>query len=156
MARKKKVGRPSDYTDEIATKICHELSIGKSLRKICLADDMPAARTVHMWLLSNQEFMQQYTQAREIQADTIFDECIDIADMEDNDMQTVDGQDRVNTDVIARDRLRIDTRKWMAGKLRPKKYGEKVQQEHTSPDGSMSPKPTMIELVAKTNDDSTD
>lgn len=138
-------GRPSDYTDEIAAKICYELSIGRSLRKICLADDMPCVRTVHVWLLSKTDFMHQYTQAREIQADTIFDECIDIADTEDNDMQTVDGQERVNSDVIARDRLRIDTRKWMAGKLRPKKYGDKTIHSN-DPDNPM-PAVGVIERV---------
>jgi len=43
-------------------------------------------------------------------------------------------------------RLQVDTAKWIASKLLPKRYGEKSQLDHTSSDGSM--KPMVIELVA--------
>ena len=41
---------------------------------------------------------------------------------------TVDenGNPRINHDVIQRDRLRVDARKWMLGKMQPKKYGDKL------------------------------
>ena len=128
-------GRITDYNEDIAARICMALSEGRSLRSICLADDMPTARTVHNWLNSHAEFFQQYTKAREIQADTIFDECLDIADQSEDDIKTVDGTDQTQHEVIARAKLRIDTRKWMAGKLRPKAYGDKVTQELVGKDG---------------------
>ena len=59
-----------------------------------------------------------------MQADAIFDECLDIADDGANDYMGDD--EKYNGDHVARSRLRIDTRKWMAGKLAPKKYGEKL------------------------------
>ena len=37
----------------------------------------------------------------------------------------VDGKEIINQDVIARSRLRVDARKWIASKLLPKKYGDK-------------------------------
>lgn len=129
-------GRPSDFTAEIAERVIAELEEGRSLRAICLADDMPTARTVHNWLNNHDEFFQQYKRAREIQADTIFDECLDIADSQEGDIITKDGEDIVNHDVIARAKLRIDTRKWMAGKLKPKSYGDKVA---IGGDGDMDP-----------------
>jgi hypothetical protein len=58
---------------------------------------------------SHPEFLEQYARARELQTDIFIDEIIDIADSTENDVQ--------------RDRLRIDSRKWIASKLKPKKYG---------------------------------
>lgn len=143
-------GRPSDFTQEKADDICMALSEGKSLRSICHGDDMPTARTVHNWLNANEAFFQQYAKAREIQAETIFDECLDIADQQENDVITVDGVDQTQHDVIARAKLRIDTRKWMAGKLRPKVYGEKVVQEHTGANGGpIETKDTSMTEIAR-------
>lgn len=119
-------GRPSMFSDELAATICERLACGKSLRKICLSDDMPSQTTVYKWLLDPErtDFLEQYTRARELQADTLFDECQDIADDGSNDYMGDD--EKYNGDAVQRSRLRIDTRKWMAGKLRPKKYGDKT------------------------------
>ena len=124
---KHKGGRPPNpFTPQIKERICLEIAEGKSLRSICLADDMPATQTVRVWLALDAEFAAQYARAREEQADYYADEIIEIAD-------------------TAKDanlaRLRIDARKWKASKLRPKKYGEKL--DLTSEDGSMSPKPAI-------------
>ncbi|TIS00776.1 MAG: terminase small subunit protein, partial [Mesorhizobium sp.] len=76
-------------------------------------------------------FCNQYTRAREMQADTHVDEMQDIADDGSNDYITktnADGSttEQVNSEHIQRSRLRIDTRKWVAERMRPKKYGSKV------------------------------
>lgn len=125
------MGRPSDYSPEIADTICERLANKESLRKICLDDDMPAQSTVFRWLAAHAEFREQYAYAREAQADVLFDETLDIADDGTNDFTTktnTDGStyEAVNHEHIARSKLRVDTRKWMAGKLAPKKYGHKV------------------------------
>lgn len=144
-----KVGRPSAYTQEIADEICERMMNGESLRKICEPDHMPNRSTVFRWLyMATQEgaeeyyvkFSNQYTRAREEQADAIFDECLQIADDATNDyMANSDDEGgtayKLNGEHIQRSKLRIDTRKWMAGKLRPKKYGEKITQELTGKDG---------------------
>ena len=121
-----KVGRPSKFSDGLAEQICSALTDGKSLRSICLQDDLPNQTTVFRWLADERysEFRKQYASAREVQADAIFDECLDIADDGANDYMGDD--EKYNGDHVARSRLRIDTRKWMAGKLAPKKYGEKL------------------------------
>jgi len=125
-------GRPSEFSVEVADAICAGLSEGRSLKSICRADDMPSSGTVCRWLGDERysAFRDQYAKAREAQADTIFDEILDIADDGTNDWMerrrddgSVDGV--VNNEAIQRSRLRIDARKWMAGKLRPKKYGER-------------------------------
>jgi len=124
------------YTDEIANEICSRLVDGKSLKKICEMDDMPSKSTVFKWLSENETFSDKYARAREAQADTLADEIIDIADDGENDTYEDDeGNVRTNQDVIARSRLRVDARKWIASKLKPKKYGDKLSQEITGADG---------------------
>ncbi|MBZ9693918.1 terminase small subunit protein [Mesorhizobium sp. CO1-1-9] len=127
------MARPSEFTQEIADTICEQLADGHSLRSICEADDMPNRVTVHRWLLdpAREAFCNQYTRAREIQADTHVDEMPDIADDSTNDWikrAKADGstEDVLNSENIQRSRLRIDTRKWIAARMRPKKYGDKV------------------------------
>lgn len=117
-------GRPSEYTPEMADRICELLAEGKSLRSICLIDEMPAQSTVCRWLANREEFRKQYAYAREVQADTLADEILDIADDGANDYMGED--EKYNGDAVQRSRLRVDARKWLAGKLKPKVYGEKT------------------------------
>jgi hypothetical protein len=105
--------------EQVATakeRVCKEIADGKSLRAICAADDMPSVETVRVWLIDDGEFSVQYARAREEQADYYADEIIDIAD-------------------AAKDanlaRLQIDARKWKASKLQPKKYGDKIDLNHS-------------------------
>ncbi len=131
MSDEKPLGRPSDYNEETALKICERLAEGESLRAICLDDDMPSKSSVFRWLDANQSFRDQYARAREFQADTMADEIQDIADDGTNDWMEKrlnDGSviEVVNHEHIQRSRLRVDTRKWVASKLKPKKYGDKL------------------------------
>ncbi len=124
------MARPSKFTQAIAGTICERIAEGKSLRSICEDGKMPAARTVHRWLADEKrgdEFRQQYARARIAQADTLFDQILAIADDGKNDThKTEDGREIVDHEHIQRSRLRVDARKWMAAKLAPKKYGEKL------------------------------
>lgn len=130
------MGRPTIYSDELAQTICESLMVGMSLRRICELDDMPAISTVMQWLASNKsDFMEQYAHARQVQAEYLLDELIDIADDSSKDYVIVDGQERLDQEHIQRARLRIDTRKWNIEKLAPKKYGAKQQLEHTGSNG---------------------
>lgn len=136
------MGRPTKFTDGIANKICTELTKGRSLTAICKEAEMPGLSTVMLWLTKHESFVERYARARELQADTIFDECLEIADTPIlGERRTVRDDGKVETveeDMLGHRKLMIDTRKWMAGKLRPKKYGDKI--DLTSSDGSMSPK----------------
>lgn len=127
------IGRPSDFSDEMADRICTGLAEGRSLRSICLEDDTPSQTTVFRWLADERyaSFREQYARAREAQADAIFDEILDIADDGTNDWVDRKREDGSTDTVIdhehvQRSKLRIDARKWMAGKLRPKVYGDKM------------------------------
>lgn len=122
------MGRPHGYSEEIVSVILERIAEGESLNKICKDDAMPSKSTVFKWLTEIDGFSDRYVRAREAQADVLFDEILEIADDGLNDTYTdAEGNERTNQDVIARSRLRVDARKWMAGKLRPKKYGEKLE-----------------------------
>jgi hypothetical protein len=121
------MARPSNYSVEKATTICDRLALGESLRKICEDDAMPDKSTVLRWIAAHDEFRDQYARAREAQADFWAEQIIDISDDGQNDTYTDDdGNERTNQDVIARSRLRVDTRKWLMARMAPKKYGDKL------------------------------
>lgn len=135
------MGRPSDFSQEIADTICERIATTpRGLDFICQTDAaLPSASTVHRWLNQHAEFRESYLRARERQADTIFDECLEIADDSSRDTKLVGREDNetevCNTEFVQRAKLRIDTRMRMAGKLSPKKYGDAVQMKHTDADG---------------------
>ena len=130
-------GPPSDYSQETVDAICERIAGGESLRSICKDDAMPSMATVCKWLNLHKEFAEQYARAREVQADTLFDEIQDIADDATNDyMERMEGDEKAaswqfNGEHVQRSKLRVEARKWMAGKLRPKKYGDKLELEHS-------------------------
>lgn len=121
-------GRPSVYSDKTAAQLCEYIADGKSLRTACAMPGMPSTATVMRWLSDERpEFREQYARAREAQADLLAEQILQIADDGTNDSQTDDdGNVRVDQDVIARSRLRVDARKWLASKMAPKKYGDKL------------------------------
>lgn len=123
-------GRPNIYTDKLANDICAEIaSSSKSLRTICKDIDVSVA-TILSWLRDKPEFLAQYTRAKEEQADFLIEEMIDIADDGSNDLMTITKgnieYEQENKEVTNRSRLRVETRKWIASKLKPKKYGDKL------------------------------
>jgi len=152
---KRPPGRPSDYSQELADRICAELAEGKSMRTVCLAEDMPAMSTVFKWLRERKEFSEQYAKAKTESADAMVEEMIDIADDGRNDWMEAHDRDgdfigyKVNGDHIQRSRLRVETRKWIAAKLKPKKYGEKVDLNHgVQPENPLA---TLLAQVAGTH-----
>lgn len=120
-------GRTTTYTEEVALIICSRMADGASLRSICRDESMPALSTVFLWLTQQPTFSEQYTKAMSARADAMFEDMLDIADDSKSDYTVNgDGEERFNSEHVNRARLRIDTRKWMIGRMSPKKYGDKV------------------------------
>jgi hypothetical protein len=112
-----KIGRPSTYSQEIADRICEHIATGgyaTNLKRFGL----PHEATICRWQVENEAFREQYARARERRAETFADQIIEIAD---------------TCEDPAKGRLQIDARKWIAGKLLPRMYGEnqRVEVEHT-------------------------
>lgn len=134
-AEPKSKGRPSTYTQEVADEICARLSKGEPLAQICRDEHMPAVRTVSHWKDANTAFKADFARGRDEGYDAIAADCLAIAD--ETAFDTIQGEhgDRANTEWISRSKLRIETRLKLLAKWDPKRYGDKVTNELTGPDG---------------------
>lgn len=145
-------GRPSKYTAKIADEICKDIADGKSVREIAASDDMPAMSTIFRWLSEHEDFQEQYTRAKEAQAEYMAEDILNIADDATNDWMERNGEEnegwQANGEHIQRSRLRIESRKWLLGKLKPKKYGDKQTLEHSGPDGKPIQTENKTEITA--------
>jgi hypothetical protein len=114
LPKQKKLGRPSSYTKELDEEICDRIAKGETLRTIIKDDHMPDRISIYRWLEVNEEFRDRYAHARLQQADNYFEQIVDEA-FSSHDAQI--------------GRLRIDALKWVASKMQPKKYGDKLEIE---------------------------
>jgi hypothetical protein len=129
-----KVGRPLEYTKEMGDHICELVSsTGYGLLKLTkLYPELPDKMTINRWRHRVQEFRAQYAMAKLEQADILAEECLEISDDDSFDIKLdKDGNEVCNTEFIARSRLRVDTRKWLASKLLPKQYGQQAEEQKT-------------------------
>lgn len=134
---------PMEFNGEFADILCgvisqSEKSLSTVLKVLAKEDStVPSLTTIMGWLRTNQEFAQQYARAKEEQADYLAEQMLEIADDSSLDVAfTEEGKPYVDREHINRSRLRVDTRKWIASKLKPKKYGDKIEQTLQNPDGS--------------------
>jgi hypothetical protein len=121
--------------EKITALVCAQIAEGKSLRSILDHDDkLPSVRTFLDWMGEAPALATQYAQARGVGYQLLADEIVAIAD--ENYTTAEDGtRERLSNEAIARNRLRVETRKWMLAKMLPKIYGEKLQTEHTGKGG---------------------
>jgi hypothetical protein len=124
---KKRRGAPTTYNTQITETICVRLSQGESLSKICAEPDMPPQAVVYAWLLRHPEFAENYTRAREEQADTLADQISALADEPPRMVVDDKGIERVDHGWVQWQKNRVEARKWVAAKLKPKKYSERIQ-----------------------------
>jgi hypothetical protein len=149
-ARKAKVpavrklpGLPSAYTTDIGEDICGRIAMGETLRGICRkpsAEEVagreasglpplpapPATEwTARKWLGKFPDFHKLYHTARQLQADRIFDEIVDIS------MGLMDTTRR-EPGKVYKDRevaTAVRALQWAAGKLKPQEYGERSMSD---------------------------
>ena len=144
MARKKTIVTPAqDKLDAVGIDaICEDIANCITLRNIALKHDVSLGTLFEY--VSREDHAEQYARARESQADKMAEDILAIADDGLNDTYKDDnGNIRVDQDVVARSRLRIDARKWLASKMAPKKYGDKIAQEISGADGN----PLTVQII---------
>jgi hypothetical protein len=117
-----KGGRPSpaSLTPEFIDTICDRIAGGESLRGICEDEDMPHRRTVERWLMDDATFAARYAHAREVQGDLMDERQMAIAK-------------KVEAGLLGAPEARVivGVLQWRAAKLAPKRYGEKLNLEHS-------------------------
>ena len=114
-----KIGRPTKYSTEWAEQFCARIAEGQSVAEICGRRDQPSQQSVYTWLREDEDFLERYARARDAQADKLFKECLEIAD-------------KATPENVSVARLQVDTRKWAAARLAPKKYGEPPSSSYAS------------------------
>lgn len=125
------MGRPTKFSQELADLICDQIATSdKGLRKICAENDI-STFSVLKWLKENEDFSIQYARAREMQADYLADQILEIADDKKGDLIMGEFGENGNAANVQRSKLQVEARKWIAAKLKPKKYGEKIDLNAT-------------------------
>jgi hypothetical protein len=117
--------------EKVFNSILSEIEEGASLRSVLRREDMPSRYTFFEWLHNNEVKTNQYARACELRAEAIFEDILEIADETSGDKKYTDAGEVIDSEYVARSRVKIDARKWMLGKMQPKKYGDKIQQEHS-------------------------
>lgn len=113
---------PTKYNDEVFNAILDRIMDGESLSQITRNGrdaSIPCRAAFNKWISKDKDLAELYGLAMDIRADQLFDEIIEIAD---------DVADKESTETIQRDKLRIDSRKWVASRMRPLKYGDQTQR----------------------------
>lgn len=132
---KKKRGQPPfELTQEFADEVCSAIATSHKGLKRLRKDHphWPSHETIYQLLLRNKSFSDQYARAKMQQAEVLVDEIIDISDESSLDeMVDENGNSKIDHENINRAKLRVDSRKWIACKLIPRKYGERVHNEHS-------------------------
>ena len=131
-----KGGRPTKYSGKIADKICAEIAIGRSLRSICEDDDMPDLTTVYEWLRVQDGFSQQYAVATDERTETQQEMLIEMGDKAIEHAEEADP--KAANAVVSAYKLKADNLKWSMSKMKPKKYGDKLD---LTSDGKALPTP---------------
>lgn len=106
-----------EYTEDVAEAICSHIADGGSLSKFCSETGRPSITSVFRWLADNEDFSDRYARARRSSADKLADEIVAISDD-----PKLDPNDK---------RVRVDARKWVAAKLKPQTYGDKLDLNHS-------------------------
>lgn len=117
-------GRPTIYSKELSDQICARLAEGVSLREVCLADDMPAASSVFKWLSENKDFSEQYVRATDERTEAQQEILLEIGDRAIAHSETADP--KAANAVVSAYKLKADNLKWSMSKMKPKKYGDKL------------------------------
>ena len=114
MAKKK-------FTQELFDAICKDIATSSiGLKDVCEKHGVSSV-SFYAWIQNDETLLNTYTRAREEQADLLADEIIKLADDKSGDTQAGEFGEVGNAANIARSRLQVEARKWVAAKLKPKK-----------------------------------
>ena len=131
----------SAYTPEVAEKFCAAIAEGnRSIRAICKLKGMPSKATVFRWMRAHPEFLEMYELAKDEQAETFIDEVVEIAD-----------RCKANKESVQKAKLQIYARIEAAQKMKPKKYGAKLQ--HMGEGGGPITSKVTVEYVGVGDED---
>jgi hypothetical protein len=109
--------------DKIFNQVISEIELGASLRSILIKKDMPNRNTFFEWIDKDKIKANQYARAMDLRTELKF-ESIEQDYSEEPQRDPESG--KIDTGWVQLQRLKIDAKKWELGKLKPKKYGDKI------------------------------
>lgn len=129
-----KMGAPTKYNEELADKICklvatHSCGLSTLVKQYGLPD--PAS--IYNWLNAYPDFFDKYMEAKQQQAHVLANAMLEVAESIPVH-QDKDGNDRIDAGMLGRAKLQLHALAWSAGKLAPKWYGDKKEEENKSQD----------------------
>ena len=149
------------YDAELAAKVLDLLAQSGSLRRVCR--ELKVSRnSIIPWVVDNTEgFGDAYARAKEHGIDTLVEETLDIADDGSNDYMETEHGPALNSESIQRSKVRVETRRWLAERLAPRRYGLRQGLDVTSSDGTLQMDDTarsarvaqLVALAAKRKED---
>lgn len=126
------MGRAGEFDRaKIIDEICERISEGEPLRVICREEHMPSWKTVYDWVRDDPDFASRIARARELGADAIAEQSIEILDEQPARIYSENGGDRVDPGYVAWQKNRAEQRLKLLAKWQPKKYGDKIGLEHS-------------------------
>lgn len=151
---------PVKYSPKLAAAVCERIAAGESLRAVCAEPGMPSFQAFLRWTADNRDGLRAlYSIALDMRAQYFADEIVELADRVEIGTRTkvrTDGVvEQITGDMVERSRLRVDARKWVASRLAPKRYGDRLSQEISGPDGgpieleSSRPSPEEVTAFAR-------
>jgi hypothetical protein len=131
-------------TEEVFTTICNEIQVShEGLNTLCKKHNSSAPAFFDFMEL-DEKYTELYVRARERQADYLADLIHEVAFDGSRDDTPFTGANHVQ-----RDKLKVESLKWTAAKLKPKKYGDKI--DLTSDGEKLSAQPVIINLGSGIN-----
>jgi hypothetical protein len=127
------------WTPELEDAICAAIAVTpKGLEHICKANpEFPCADKIYEHRRESKEFGEKYAHAKSDQVLILAEQIIDIADDSSRDTINTDDGPRLDREHVERVKIRIDSRKWLASKLAPKIFGEKLGLAGADGDGPL-------------------
>ena len=116
-----------EQKEEILNNIFNMIESGKSLR-FALSQIPLSSSTFFIWIEEDPEKSKQYAYVTDVRTELKFESIEqDYSEEPQRDAET----GRIDSAWVQLQRLKIDSKKWELSKLNPKKYGDKIQQEHS-------------------------
>lgn len=125
------------FSEGLLSTILDRVATGEPLSKVCSSAEMPTRKSFFEWVANDDTIKNRYEVAIQMRAELLAEDIIAISD--EVVLETkYDGEDVkivMDATAVARNRLRVDARKWLASKMAPKKYGDKTTQEIVGANG---------------------
>jgi len=142
------MGAPKGNNSKLARDVVRLIEMEAiPLNEACKKVGIPRG-SFYLELSNDKELVDIYARAREIRADIIFEEILTIADSQSEDIvrDKVSGEEQINHNVIQRNRLQIDARKWVLSKMSPR-YADNSKIDITTDGDKITSNPSITVTI---------